>query len=85
MLWVWPLGRLSLYLGDVGFLCTYFLMARGDNKFAYQSPDREQMDIQRVYSMQMDIRNSIGALAPAALAIFGMVLLFGLGALHSTI
>ena len=29
MLWVWPLGRLSLYLGDVGFLCTYFLMARG--------------------------------------------------------
>ena len=85
MLWVWPLGRLSLYLGDVGFLCTYFLMPRGDNKFAYQSPDREQMDIQRVYSMQMDIRNSIGASASHQLHLRYSVWFYSLIWVHSTI
>ena len=32
-----PLGHLSLCLGYVGFLCTYFLMTNGDPKFAYQT------------------------------------------------
>ena len=35
-----PLGYLSLCLGYVGFLCTYFLMTNGDPKFAYQTTSK---------------------------------------------